>query len=642
MSLAESTNARSRRADSTSWSDLDLTQFEIVAGAAALSLLVIGTYLNESGAERASLGIVVQFCAATIAALPVLFRALAGLVRPTADSYSDQLLMIAVMAAVLFGEYVTAVVVPLIMTIGHVVERRNVQGVQAAIDGLRQLQARDAIIVVGSEERSVAVEALRVDDRLIVQPGDVIAADGLVEHGHSAVDEASITGESLPRDAAEGDEVFAGTINLFGRLRIRVTRTGGDTSIGLVSKLLAEAIESKTPTMRLVERCAEYYIPAVVLVAAFTFWVTRDFARVLTMLIVACPCALVLAGPASTIAALAVAARRGILIKSGGRLDILGGVDTVVFDKTGTLTHGEVRLAAVRPTDGIAEADLLMVAARCAHGSKHPLSEAVRKGAVGGGDSETPNAMSREYPGCGVELRIGDETLRFGKPDWLRSNHVAVPDAPAHSGPLAAAARDRTFLGHLLFEDRVRSEARQARDQLSELGIDRFILLTGDRAATAERVAREVGCDIVRAEMLPADKLSAVEAERRSGRRVVVIGDGINDAPALAAGDVGIAMGARGSDIAIRSADIALMSNDLRRIPEAIRLARALRSNILQNIAIAGGCVVAMLVFGASGMIGPVAGAVLHNGGTVLVLVNAARLLREPADAESAPRLVED
>jgi len=627
-----------RRRLFASAADWDFSQLELAVAVVALGIYALGLYLVGQGADRAALGTVLQFLAAAAAVAPSSGRAIAGLFERSPDAYSDQLVTIAVLGAALFGEYGTAVFVPLIMAIGHGVERHNIQGVQAAIDGLRRLQAREAVLLTDSGERSISVERIRPDDRLLVRPGETIAADGVIETGRSAVDEASITGESTPRDVGEQGEVFAGSINLAGVLRIRVIRTGGETSFGRVSALLAEAAESKTPTTRLMERCAESYLPGVALAAAFTFWITRDVSRVLTMLIVACPCALILAGPAATIAALAVASRRGILIKSGRHFDALAEVDTVVFDKTGTLTYGELRLAGIFPATAVSEAELLAAAVRCAQTSKHPLSAAVCAAAHARGLRTATAAASQEYAGRGIELSSDGEMLRFGKPEWLREADVDVPEPPTHIGPLAATAQGTRFLGFLLFADQVRAEARQVQQELRKEGIDRIILLTGDRTATAEAIAREVGCDDVRAEMLPADKLAAVEHERRQGRRVLVVGDGINDAPALAGGHVGIAMGARGSDIAIQSADVALMSNDLRRIPEAVRLARAVRRNVLQNIGIAGGCVGLMLVLGGGGFLGPIAGAVLHNVGTVLVLLNAARLLREPPTAALVPR----
>jgi heavy metal translocating P-type ATPase len=637
MSNAEAFVASRRQRPFYLVEDDALSQGELAVVVFALGLYGLGLYCSEQGTQRALIGTVLQFAAAGVAAIPSAVRAVAGLFTRSSDGYSDQLVMIAVIGAVLFGEYGTAVVVPLIMGIGHWVERHNIQGVQAAIDGLRRLQAREAVIVTESGERSVAVERIRPDDRLLVRPGETIAADGIIQEGVSAVDEASITGESTPRDVGRSSEVYAGSINLSGLLRVRATRIGNDTSLGRVSSLLAEAAESKMPTTRLMERCAEYYLPGIVLAAAFTFWITRDVSRVLTMLIVACPCALVIAGPAATIAALAVASRRGILIKNGRHFDALAEIDTVVFDKTGTLTHGEIRIAELRPAENVSDTELLAAAYCCAFASKHPLSKAVCTAAEQFGLSLEPISISEEHPGLGIEVNKHGELLRLGKSDWLRRQGIEVPEPP-HVGPLAAAAQGNRFLGYVLFADQVRPEAARACRELHSLGIDRVLLLTGDRRPTAVAVAEQVGCDAVQAEMLPVDKLAAVEAETNGGRRVLVVGDGINDAPALAGGHVGIAMGARGSDIAIQSADVALMSNDLLRIPEAVRLARAVRRNVLQNIGVAASCVALMLGLGAGGFLGPIAGAVLHNIGTVLVLMNAARLLRVESVAEFVPR----
>lgn len=608
-----------------SWS----SRVEIAAGVIAIALLVVGGWVSYGDATRAEVGQLLQFSAAVLVVLPTLIRALPGIVGAGGDAFSDQLLAIAMLGALAAGEYTTAVFVPLIMAIGHLVEQHSIQGTQAAIDGLLSLQARQATVESSGGERVVDAAAVRIGDVLVIRPGETIAADGVIQTGESSLDESSITGESTPRDATVGDAVFAGSLNLAGLLRVTVHRVGAETSLGKVAALLAAAAQSKIPLLRTLERYAEFYIPAVALLAAFVLLLTHDMQRVVTVFIVACPCAMVLASPAATVATMAVASRRGILVKNARFLDSLADADTVVFDKTGTLTHGRLELVSVHPTDATGEAALLSVAATCALGSRHPVSQAIR--AVVEQRQIKPRwhaTVVQELPGLGVETSQGGEQLRLGKTSWLQACGVICPAPPQHVGPLTGVALDEEFLGYLLFADPVRDEAPELVADLRSLGITRVGLLTGDRHEAAEIVAAAVGCDFMQASMLPEEKLRAVQSECERGRRVIAVGDGINDALALAAGHVGIALGARGAEIAIQSADVALMNNDLRRIAEAIRLARASRRVILQNLAIALASTSVMLILSAVGTINPIWGALLHNLGTIGVLFNSARLLR--------------
>ncbi len=610
-------------------SDSWRSQLEVCASLIAIVLLVVGGWVSYGDATRAEVGQLLQFVAALIAVLPTLIRACPGCAANDSDVFSDQLLAVAMLGALAAGEYITAVVVPLIMSIGHLVEQHSIQGTRAAIDGLLRLQSRQASIETKDGEQIVEATRVGVGDVLVIRPGETIAADGVIRSGESSLDESSITGEATPRDATVGDSVFAGSINLAGLLHVTVQKVGAETSLGKVARLLSAAAQSKIPMVRTMERYAEFYIPAVALLAAFVFLLTHDLQRVVTVFIVACPCAMVLAGPAATVATIAVTSRRGILVKNARFLDSLADANTVVFDKTGTLTQGHLQLVSVNPVGETSEATLLSAAATCALGSRHPVSQAIRTVIESRQIAPRWTGTSvHESPGRGVESPHNGDQLRLGKAAWLQACGVDCPEPPQHVGPLTGVALNHKFLGYLLFADPMRGEAPELVADLRSLGITRVGLLTGDRPEAAEVVAAAVGCDFLQASMLPEEKLRAVQAECDRGRRVVVVGDGINDALALAAGNVGIALGARGSEIAIQSADVALMNNDLRRVAEAIRLARASRRVIVQNLAIALASTSLMLVLSAVGTLNPIWGALLHNLGTIGVLFNSARLLR--------------
>jgi Cd2+/Zn2+-exporting ATPase/Cu+-exporting ATPase len=358
---------------------------------------------------------------------------------------------------------------------------------------------------------------------------------------------------------------------------------------------------------------------------------TQDLRRAITILVVSCPCALVLASPSAMTAALAVAARLGVLIKSPRFLERLGDIDTLILDKTGTVTMGRLEVVAVQPLDAHGVDDVLHLAAVCAAGSRHPVSQAILTaiGAVNGGEADA----IEEAPGRGVTARRNGTVIRLGSAAWLRESALEPPEPPSHAGPIVWVARDRDVLGCVLLADRPRPRSRDAIAAVRDLGVARTILMTGDRADVAEPIARELGVDLCLAGCLPEAKLAVVEREKTSGRRVMVVGDGVNDALALNRADIGVAMGAMGSDVAVRSADVALMGTDLGRLPQMIRLAQDTRAVINQNVGFAIGSSLAVIALAGLGLIGPIVGAVVQNLAAFLVVVNSARLLRfEPDD----------
>lgn len=566
--------------------------------------------------------------AALLVSAPVFVTAIRGLFTREAEDVIAQLVALAVLAALVSGEFTTAALVPLILNLGHFLEQRSILGAQAAIEGLQRLHARKATLLTSQGEREVEPAALRPDDIILVRPGDVLPADGRIIRGASTVDQSSITGESLAEEVGPGMRLFAGSVNLTGLLEVTVTGVGARTALGRVLTLLRSAEQSKTPVVRLLEQYAGYYVPMILMVAAVLLFVTRDMTRAVAVLVVACPGAFVLAGPTAMIAALAAASRLGILIKNTKFLEALADVDTVVLDKTGTVTLGHLEVLACQPHGAATADELLRAAAYCAAGSRHPVSRAVVRAAAAAGLGPAEGIdLVEETPGQGVLARVAGHRYLLGRSDWLHERGLEVPAIPDHAGAVVWVGRDDVVLGCVLLADLPRPEAGQAVSELRALGLNRVVLLTGDRRNVAAHVAQMLHFEEVVAEVLPEQKLQLVQAEKAAGRSVMVVGDGVNDALALASGDVGVAMGAMGSDVALKSADVALMTNDLGRLPLAVRLSRRTRATINQNLFVGAGSSVFMLTLAAFGVVSPIVGAILHNAGEIYILCNSARLL---------------
>lgn len=503
-------------------------------------------------------------------------------------------------------------------------------GSHEAVRALSRLTEVDSrrLLPDGTVE-SVPSTELRVGDLIELRAGERVPADGIVRRGHSSLDLASLTGESVPVEIAEGDQVLAGGMNIDGLLHVELTRVGEESTVGRIIGLMREAENAKPPVTRLLDRYAGQYMALVLLVAAGTWLITSNVPAMLAVLVASCPCALVLAAPSTAVAAIAVAARHGILIKGSAFLEHLSEVSSVIFDKTGTITTGDLRLADVRPMPGVDPQLLRRLGASLGAASNHPLSRAVAASVPKEEQPELEDA--RELGGFGVTGRYQGKPAALGRADLFRRLDIAVPAAPVHNGPIAGVSLGGEFLGWLLFFDQLRPSAAPAVEDLKSLGIERMVLLTGDRFAVARQVAQEVGIDNVYAEMLPEQKMDRVMEEIKLGHRPMVVGDGINDTLALRAGAVGVAMGAQGSgDVALASADLALMTNDLRRLGTCIRLSRRCRRTIYVNVAIGVGFTFGLIILAGAGVLGveaPIIAALLHNLSTFIGLGNAGRLL---------------
>ncbi len=574
---------------------------------------------------------------ALILARPILFSAVRDLLA--GKVYMNELVALALLAAFASEDYRTAGTVAFFMLITITIEHRTAVGAEASLESLVKLTPRRARRLENGIETDTEVQDLHVDDMVRVRPGENFPADGVIVSGSSAVNQASITGESLPVDKGRDDEVFAGTQNLTGAVDVRVTRLGKDTTLGKVRELISAAEKSKLPFMRMIDRYAGYYTPSVLMIAALVWFVTGDMTRVIAVLVIACPCAVVIATPSALIAALAAAARLGILIKDVAHIELAAKIGALVFDKTGTLTEGNLEVARLQPVEGVELADLLQVAVSAECHSNHPAAEAMRRLAKDADITWDDPTEYEEFTGRGVVARFGDAICRVGRGPWLRDFGIettALEQQMQEEGVVGMSivfvARDDQLLGWIGLRDAIREAAPVAVSRLNALGIKRCCMVTGDNQSVADLVAQKVGIRELRAGCLPQGKVDFVEELRSRGYLVGVVGDGVNDAPALAAGDVGIAMGAIGSDVAVHSASIALMNNDLRRVPFLVTLSRQTRTVMNQNLLVGLLFIVAGIYFATVGVITPIMAALLHSVSTLILLFNSARLIRSGED----------
>jgi len=553
----------------------------------------------------------------------------------------NELVSIAVLAAFASGDYKTAGVVAFFMLMGEIIETRTAEGARASIESLIKLTPTKARrILADGQEEEVAVSQLNAGDVIRIRPGDNVAADGDILSGQGSFNQATITGESLPADKKPGDEVFAGTQNLTGVLEVKVTRAGRDTTLGRVRELILAAEKTKLPIMKIVDQYMGFYTPLVLVIGALVWAFTRDLNRVISVLVVACPCAFILATPTAMVAALSAAARLGILIKNVADIELAARINAFVFDKTGTITTGELAVSRLAPLADTKPAELLRLAASAEKYSNHPTAKALAQLA---GEAGVPLIEPRDFAetaGRGIKARVNGASVLVGRAQWLKDNGVTEDFAKSvdlnetEGWSLIFVARDGKCVGWVGLQDRTRAEAKESLAELKESGVRRIAMISGDRQAVATRVAAEIGCEEAKGECLPQNKVEFVRGIKSKGYRVAVVGDGVNDAPALAAGDMGIAMGAAGSEVAIHSATIALMNNDLRRLPFLVKLSRSTRAVINQNFLFGVCFIIGGLTLASFGYLNPIVAAILHNTGSLIVIFNSARLVRKGEELE--------
>jgi Cd2+/Zn2+-exporting ATPase len=593
-------------------------------------------WLFDAGSMLASASAMIG---SLILGYPIILTAIKDLRRGNLSI--NELVAIAVMAAFASGDYKTAGIVAFFMLTGEIIETRTAEGARNSIESLIKLTPTKArrILKDGNEEE-VPASQLAVGDVIRIRPGDNVAADGLIVQGQGSFNQATITGESLPADKKQGDEVFAGTQNLTGVLEIKVSRAGEDTTIGRVRELIIAAEKTKLPIQKIVDQYMGFYTPLVLVIGALVWAFTHDLSRVIAVFVVSCPCAFILATPTAMVAALSAAARLGILIKNVADIELAAKINAFIFDKTGTLTTGQLAVSRLAPLGETKPAELLLLAASAEKYSNHPTAKAL---AALAGEAGVPLAEPKDFAeaaGRGVKAQINGATVLVGRAQWLKDNGVdsqfekSVDVNDAEGWSLIFVAQNGKCVGWVGMQDQTRAEAKEALMELKEAGVRRVAMVSGDRQPVATRVAAEIGCEEAKGDCLPQNKVEFVRAMKIKGYKVAVIGDGVNDAPALAAGDIGIAMGAAGSEVAIHSATIALMNNDLRRLPFLVKLSRSTRAVINQNFAFGVVFIIVGLSAASFGIVGPIVAAILHNVGSLIVIFNSARLVRKGEELE--------
>jgi len=585
---------------------------------------------------------------AVLLGLPLFGAAIKEITRTRLSS--STLAALAILSALAIGKYEIAGWLAFILVVFGQLVRRSASGAQRAIQDLVQLTPDVARTVDETGEREVALSAVKVGQTVRVRAGENFPVDGRVVTGRSTINQASLTGEAAPVEVQPGDPVYAGTSNLTGVLDLAVTQVGGDTTIGKVTQLIREAEQSRTPRQLLIEQVSGFFVPVILMVAT-TVWyfmskseseLTRSTAAetAVAVLVIACPSALLLSSPSAMLAAFAAAARLGILIKQPNHLEAAGNVNAVVFDKTGTITTGKFQVTRLAPAAGVDGADLLRAAANGEQHSNHPLAQSIVATARKAKIEPDGSSDYQEIHGRGVKARTSLGEVCVGRASWLMELNPAVRaelegvESKIEGMTGVQVMRDGRYLGAVGLEDTVRTSTRPALARLRELGVRRIAIFTGDRLSVATRVGQAIGVDMIEAECLPEEKHEQIDGMVKAGYRTLMVGDGINDGPSLAAADVGVAMGLSGTDIAANSAGVALMNDDLTRVPFLIELARRTRTIVGQNIAASVLIAVLGLVLAGTGLLTrtgalalPIA-ALYHFVGDVFVLANSFRLFR--------------
>jgi len=588
--------------------------------------------LNVTGLFSSILGIDTAIFLTLIAGYGTFSRAIAELLEKRISA--DLAICIAAVAALSVGEYLAAAEAMFIMLVGEGLEAYAAGRTEAAIHKFVEQLPRRARVLRDGEEAEVAVEDLIPGDTIIVRAGERISADGIVESGQSSVDESPITGESLPRDKTDGDDVYSGTLNGHGLLYIRVTHAAEDSTLARVVHLVEDAKTRRAPVVRQADYYARYFLPVLLLAAGATYYFTGDWLRTVAVLIVGCPCALILATPAAMVAGIGGLARRGILVRGGSILQLGSKIDTVVFDKTGTLTTGAFQIIKALPAEGFTEEQILSYGASAESGSDHPLAKVIVKTAQDRNIKYEVSSEAEIIPGRGAQCHIGGKLVRAGNEAFLAEHGIGgvdsyLEEADRNGATAVLVAADDQLIGALLLRDTAREGAHDAVHELEDLGIQNIILLTGDRKRAAEAMAREVGIASVESELLPEQKLERIRQLQAEGRKVAMIGDGVNDAPALAAADVGVAVAGSGADIAAAAADVVDLNRSLEKLPRLFVVSRRTVATIWQNIIIFAGIVNVVAVVAASrGLLGPIGAAVVHQIASFLMIMNSVRLLK--------------
>jgi len=599
-------------------------------------LLILAAILDPSGLfshdETQSTGSIYYLAAALVGSSYIWWSALQGI--RDHDFTADIPVSLATIAAILIGQYSAAAVVAVLLLLGGLLEEFVAARANQSLESLARLLPDRITVRRNGQDLAICLDEVLVGDTVLVRSGERIAVDGLVVSGSASVNQATITGESLPVEKKAGDKVFAGTLNEVGAIEVNVSRVGSETTLSKIRILIEEAQANKPPIERLLSRYAKIYMPAALIAGGLLWWWSGDVMRAITMLIVFCPCVIVLATPTALVAAIGNAALRGSLIKKGATIESLSHVDTVVFDKTGTLTEGKPRLLQTISLSKIPEIELLRKGAAAEKFSEHPFGKALVLAAGSQSIPLTDPESFEALPGLGIRARVEEEDLFLGRPGSLIEQGILVSSEiqkkidsleAAGCSVILIAIGGRTE-GLFVFEDELRPESRSLIQNLDDLGLN-TVIVTGDNHAATRRVAESIGIKQIFSEKMPQEKVEIVKKLQSLGHKVAFVGEGVNDGPALAQADVGIAMGVAGTDVAIETADIGLLSDDLSKMPHLILISRKAIKTIKHNLIFSLGVLALAVTLTVPGILTPITGALLHELSSIPVIVNSMRLI---------------
>lgn len=600
---------------------------------ANVALLLAGFFVSILGAP--AIGKWLYLSAALAGGLPLFIFAAKGLLLK-GDITAGVMASTAMIAAILVGEYAAAAIVVFMMSVGEWLENFTVARADSALNDLSRLIPAQVMVRRDGVDKLVPLEQINPGDLVLARTGERLGVDGTVSGGNAVVNQAAITGESMPVEKKTGDEVFAGTLNESGFIEIQVTRLGEQSTLGQIVRLVKDAQSHQAPVQRLANKYAKVLVPITFSIAIGVYLLTGDIMRSVTVLVVVCPCALVLATPTAVVAAIGNAARRGILVKSGGVMEQVGKVSVVAFDKTGTLTLGRPAVQQVISLNGLDSKEIFALAAAAERYSEHPIGRSIWQSALEMDLRVAEPVDFETLPGFGVTARVQDQRVVVGNRLHLRDQGIHwLENADPHFNQLeeqghtvVPVAVDGCLAGLISLADSPRPEAKAAIAQLKSLGVREVVMITGDNPRTAAHIAHQLGIDRVYSQVLPQDKLRILRELQTGGRIVAFTGDGVNDAPALAAADVGIAMGLTGTDVALETADIGLMSDKIEHIPQLISISHQASRAIRQNVYFSMSWNMLSVLLGSFGVIGPVVGAIMHELSALPALANSARIIQ--------------
>jgi len=609
------------------------TLFTLGSGALlAIAIIQRPDGLFSSGGP-AETGTIFYLAAAIVGSLFIWWSAVQGIRER--DFTADIPVSIATAAAIFIGQYSAAAVVAVLLLTGGLLEELVAARSGRAMEALAGLLPDRVTVRKDRSDEVRPLRDIRAGDVLLVRSGERIAVDGEIVSGTASINQATITGESMPVEKKKGETVFAGTLLEVGAIEVLATKVGEETTLGKIRKMIEEARSQKPPIERLLDGYAKVYTPIALIMGGLLWWWTGDVLRAITVLIVFCPCVMVLATPTALVASIGNAALRGSLIKKGVTVEEMSKVDTVVFDKTGTLTRGKPGLVEVIPMDSMPVAEIIRLAAIAEKFSEHPTGKAVTDYATRLAIAVPDPDEFEALPGLGVKAKADGHYILVGRRKMMEESGLSIPgetEKESNSGrSIVLVAIDGRIAGMLAFEDELRPESEAAVRRLKEMG-QRIVMVTGDNRATAERMAGKLGIEEICAEVLPQEKVGIVKKLQAEGRHVAFVGDGVNDGPALATADVGIAMGLTGTDVAIETADAGLLSDDLSRLPHLFAISRKSIATIKQNVAFAVGVLALAVTLTVLGILSPVTGALLHELSSIPVIINSARLITYESD----------